>query len=155
MSEKQDVQQEEEQAAHEVVVDYEAEAPSLSGRSDLVFQAGHDPKTNEPKLRIVRNSGGGMFCKDWAPIALIDAILAKADPLTARALNDVHVNRSCNTGGFLLAIVKDLGVVQAKQDNSRHHERVPGATVLQALSARIAAAQTTNGGTKSPRKKAE
>jgi hypothetical protein len=129
----------------EIVVDYEAECDSLTARSVLTFQAGHDPKTNQPMLRISRNSGGGMFCKDWAPVELIDAILAKADPLTGRAFNDVHPGRSINQGSFTLAILKDLGVVQAKDDNSRHHERVAGKTVLEALAARIAAANSSKG----------
>jgi hypothetical protein len=133
----------------EVVVDYRAECDSLTARSVLTFEAGHDPKTNEPMLRIARNSGRGMYCKDWAPIASVDTILAKADPVTARTLNDVHPGKSINTGGFLLAILKDLGVVQAKDDNSRHHERMPGKTVLDALAARIAAANGIKGTRKS------
>jgi hypothetical protein len=129
-----------EEAAPEIVVDYEAECPSLTGRSVLTFQAGHDPQCNDPKLRIVRNSGRGMFCREWAPVALIDALLAAADPVTARTFHEVHPGKSINTGGFVLAILKDLGVVQPKDDNTRHHERVEGVTVLQALSQRIAEA---------------
>jgi hypothetical protein len=138
--------------APEVVVDYHAECDSLTARSVLTFEAGHDPKSNEPMLRISRNSGRGMYCKDWAPISSIDSILAKADPVTARTFNDVHPGKSINTGGFLLAILKDLGVVQPKEDNSRHHERVSGTTVLQALATRIAEANAVDSGSK-PRRK--
>lgn len=144
MSETQEAQEQEEQAAPEMVVDYEGECDSLTGRSVLTFQAGHDPQTNVPMLRIARNSGGGMYAKDWALVEHIDAILAKADPLTGRAFNDVHPGKSINTGSFILAILKDLGVVQAKDDNTRHHERVAGTTVLKALAARIAASQNAN-----------
>lgn len=152
MSEEQEVQQEGEQVVPDIVVDYEAECDSLTGRSVLTFQAGHDPQTNKPKLRIAKNSGRGMFCKDWAPVDHIDAILAKAEPVTARTFHDVHPGKSINTGGFILAILKDLGVVQAKEDNTRHHERVGGATVLQALSARIAQANSADAGSKTRRK---
>jgi hypothetical protein len=138
-----------EDEAPEVVIDYRAECDSLTARSVLTFEAGHDPKTNEPMLRISRNTGRGMYCKDWAPITLIDSILAKADPVTARTFNDVHPGKSINTGGFILAILKDLGVVQAKDDNTRHHERVAGKTVLEALAARIAAANSSKGNRKS------
>lgn len=141
MSEVQEEQQQEEQTAPEIVIDYEAECDSLTGRSVLTFQAGHHPDSNVPMLRIARNSGRGMFCKEWAPIEHIDAVLAKADPVTARTFNDVHPGKSINTGGFILAILKDLGVVQAKDDNTRHHERVAGTTVLKALAARIAESQ--------------
>jgi hypothetical protein len=148
MSEEQSPQQEEPEVP-EMIVDYEGEADSLTARSVLTFEAGRDPTTNEPMLRISRNSGRGMYCKDWAPIASIDRILQKTDPLTARAFNEVHPGKSINTGGFILAVLKDLGVVQAKDDNSRHHERVPGKTVLEALAARIAAANSSKGSRKS------
>jgi hypothetical protein len=92
-------------------------------------------------LRIARNSGGGMFCKEWASIELIDAVLDKADPVTARTFNEVHPGRSINTGGFILAILKDLGVVKSKDDNTRHQERVGGTTVLKALAGRLAESQ--------------
>jgi hypothetical protein len=151
MTEAENTTQVEEEAP-EMIVDYEGECPSLTERSVLTYQAGRDPRNNEPVLRIVRNTGGGMWARPWAPILLIDAILAKADPVTARTFNDVHPGRSINTGGFILAVVKDLGVVQPKDDNTRHHERVPGATVLQALATRIAEASATDTGGKSRRK---
>ena len=141
MNDSEEATQAEEEAP-EMIVDYEGECPSISGRSVLTFQAGHDPQTNEPKLRIVRNSRKGMFARDWASIALIDAILAKADSVTGRTFQDVHPGRSVNSQSFILGIVKDLGVVQPKDDNSRQHERVPGMTVLQALAARIAEGNT-------------
>jgi hypothetical protein len=141
MSQEEDMQQEEEKACPEMIVDYEGECHSLTERSVLTFQAGRNPEGNVPVLRIARNSGGGMYAKDWAPVEHIDAILEKADPLTGRAFNDVHPGKSINTGSFILAILKDLGVVQAKDDNTRHHERVPGMTVLKALAARIAESQ--------------
>lgn len=154
MNQTENTSQEEGEAT-EIVIDYEADADSLTGRSVLRYHAGHDPRNNEPLLRIAKNSGRGMFCKDWAPVALIDAILAKADPVTARSFHDVHPGKSINTGGFILAILKDLGVVQPKDDNTRHRERVPGITVLQALAKRITEANATDGVGKTRRKKAE
>ena len=153
MSEEENTQQEE-QAAPEMIVDYEAECPSITGRSTLTFQAGRMPDQENPvpHLRIAANSGKGMACLDWAPIALIDAVIAKAGSVTARTFDEVHPGKSINTGGFILAIVKDLGVVQPKNDNTRHHERVAGATVLQALSKRIAEASAADGASKTRRK---
>lgn len=153
MSEEQDTQQEE-QSAPKMIVDYEAECPSVTGRSFLTFQAGRlpDQENPVPHLRISRNSGGGMFCKEWAPIQQIDAIIAKAENVTARTFDEVHPGRSINTGGFILAIVKNLGVVQPKEDNTRHHERVPGMTVLQALSKRITEANAAEDAGKTRRK---
>jgi hypothetical protein len=137
MSEAQDAQaQEQEEAVPEMVVDYEAECESLTGRSVLTFQIGHEPEGDEPQLRILRNSGKGMFCRDWAPVARIDAILTKADVVSVRILNDVHPGKSINTGGFILAILRELGVVQPKEE-SRCHERVPGASLRQAITFKL------------------
>jgi hypothetical protein len=65
-------------------------------------------------------------------VSKIDALLTKNTELSARTFNEVHPGRSINTGGFILAVLKNLGVVKLKEE-SRHHERVPGATLLQAL----------------------
>lgn len=115
---------------------YEGQCPSLTGRSVLSFQLGRDPQSNEPHLRILRNSGKGMWAKSWAAVGHIDAILAKADQVSARTFHDVHPGKSINTGGFILAILKDLGVVRPKE-GSRCHERVPGASLQQAITFKI------------------
>lgn len=144
MPETVEDQPSDEAPVQEIIVDYEGQCDSLTGRSVLTYQAGRHPESNTPMFRLLRNSGGGMFCRDWAPIAEIDAVLAKADPVTARSLNEVHPGRSTNTGGFLAAVAKDLGVIQAKEDNTRHHELVPGKTMLKALAERIAEAADAN-----------
>jgi hypothetical protein len=144
-----------EEATVEMIVHYEAECPSLTGRSMLTYQLGRDPrdKENTPLLRISHNSGRGMHFKGWAPVPHIEEILAKATDITARTLNEVHPNRSSNTGGFLVAALKDLGVVQAKEGNTRLHERVPGAGILKAIESRITDAAGAE--VKKARKKAE
>jgi hypothetical protein len=137
----------EEEATVEMIVHYEAECPSLTGRSTLSWALGRDPrdKENTPLLRISRNSGRGMHFKGWAPVAHIEDILAKAEDITARTLNEVHPGRSTNTGGFLVAVLKDLGVVRVKEENTRIHERVPGAGILKAIESRITESAGTDG----------
>jgi hypothetical protein len=137
----------------ELVVDYQGVCPSLTGRSVLTFQIGRHPDDvhRSLHLRIARNSGGGMFCKDWASLAAVDEILRNANPVTARSFWALHPGRSINTAGFVLAILKDLGVVQPKNDNTRHHERVSGPTLLEAVHARMS--QPTDDGGKAKRHK--
>lgn len=127
MSQEQDVQQQEE-AAPEIAADFEAQCPSLTGRSTLTYQVGRLKDGAGMQFRIARNTGKGMFCKDWAPVSVIDALLAKASEVSARTFNEVHPGKSINTGGFILAVLKDLGVVKPKGE-SRQHERVPGASL--------------------------
>jgi hypothetical protein len=96
-------------------------------------------------LRISRNSGGGMFAKDWAAVARIEEVLAKAKDITARTLNEVHPGKSVNTGGFLLGILKDLGVVEPSEENTRLHRCVPGVGILKAIESRITDAAGVDG----------
>jgi hypothetical protein len=135
---------------------FEAECASLTGRSRLTFQAGRLKGSNGAlHIRLVKNSGKGMFCKDWASIESIDAIVARADAITARTFNAVHPGKSINTGGFILAVLNDLGVVQAKDDNSRHHERIANMTLADAVAARIAEANGSTSSKATRKSKAE
>lgn len=110
---------------------------SLSGQSSLTYAIGRNPEDQSLHLRIVANSGGGMFCDEWASGADIDAIVQSNLVLISRSMCELHAGRSINTGGFVLAILKHLGLVRVNAENSRHHEMVPGTTFEQvALSAK-------------------
>ena len=112
------------------------ECPSLSGQSILTYAIGRNPEDQSLHLRIVANSGGGMFCDEWASGSDIDAIVQSNLVLISRSMSELHAGRSINTGGFVLAILKNLGLVRVNAENSRHHEMVPGTTFEQvALSA--------------------
>jgi hypothetical protein len=109
---------------------------SLSGKSTLTYAIGRHPEDQSLHLRIVANTGGGIFCDEWASGADIDAIVQSHPVLISRSMGELHAGRSINSGGFVLAILKHLGLVRVNAENSRHHEMVPGTTFEQvALSA--------------------
>lgn len=110
---------------------YTGECPSLSGQSTLTYAIGRHPEDQSLHLRIVANSGGGMFCDEWASGAEIDALVQSSTALISRSMCDLHAGRSINTGGFVLAVLKHLGLVRVNAENSRHHEMVPGTTFEQ------------------------
>ena len=99
--------------------------PSISGRSTLTFALGKHETEGTWHLRIVGNSGGGMFCDEWAPGLDIDAVVVGATALTSRSFDVLHPGRSINTAGFVLATLKHLGLIRTSAENSRHHEHVP------------------------------
>ena len=107
------------------------ECLSLSGQSSLTYAIGRNPEDQSLHLRIVANSGGGMFCDEWASGADIDALVQSNLVLISRSMCELHAGRSINTGGFVLAILKHLGLVRVNAENSRHHEMVPGTTFEQ------------------------
>ena len=107
------------------------ECPSLSGQSTLTYAIGRHPEDQSLHVRIVANSGGGMFCDEWASGSDIDALVQSRTVLISRSMCELHSGRSINTGGFVLSVLKHLGLVRVNAENSRHHEMVPGTTFEQ------------------------
>ncbi len=104
------------------------DCPSISGRSTLTYAIGRHKDTVELHLRIVENSGKGMWFDGWASGKDIDAIVKGQDELTAKSFHALHPGKSINTGGFVLAVLKDLGLIRANEENTRLHEHVPATT---------------------------
>ncbi len=58
--------------------------------------------------------------------------------LTSRSFDGLHPGRSINTAGFVLAVLKHLGLVRVNGENSRQHECVvPNTTFDQVAMAAI------------------
>ena len=114
-----------------------SDCPSLSGRSTLTYLVGKHEAEGTLYLCIARNSGGGMWCKDWATVSAIEAIVVGAKELTAKSFHGLHPGKSINTGGFVLAALRDLGLLQPSEPNSRHHEHVPMTSVEEAVTGRL------------------
>ena len=110
---------------------YTGECLSLSGQSTLTYAIGRHREDQSLHLRIVANSGGGMFCDEWASGAAIDALVQSSTVLISRSMCKLHEGKSINTGGFVLSVLKHLGYVRVNAENSRHHEMVPGTTFEQ------------------------
>lgn len=118
-----------------IEVIHKGQCPSLSERSTLEFAVGRHSEDGTLWLAITGNSGGGMWCKDWASASNIQDIVLGAERLTAKSFHSLHEGRSINTGGFVLAAIGALGLVRVNAENSRIHEHVPGATFEKAVSA--------------------
>jgi hypothetical protein len=116
---------------------YEGTGPSLTGRSNLTFMIGRHQDDGSLHLRIAANDGGGMFCKDWASAGAIEAIVLKATELTSKSFQVLHPGRSINTAGFVLAALKELGLVRPNEQNTRFHEHVPGTCIADLLASRM------------------
>ena len=117
---------------------YQSEVPSLSERSMLGYEVGRHTVDGTLYLRIVSNSGKGMWSKDFASASDIQSIVIGATELTAKSFHELHSGRSINTGGFVLAAVKGLGFIRPNAENTRLHEHVPTTTFEQVVMARIA-----------------
>ena len=122
-----------------IQVIHTGETLSLSGRSTLEFSIGRHSEDGMLHLAISANrGGGGMWCKDWASASAIHEVVLGAEGLTAKSFHCLHVGRSINTGGFVLAAVRELGLIRANAENGRIHEHVPGMTFEKAVAAYFA-----------------
>ena len=118
---------------------YIGNCPSVSGRSTLTYAVGKHETENTLHLRIADNTGNGMWCKDWASAQAIEAIVMGAQELTAKSFHGLHPGKSINTGGFVLAALRDLGLIRPNVLNTRLHEHVPMTTLEQAVMDRMSA----------------
>lgn len=110
---------------------FTGECPSLSGRSNLTFAIGRKPEDSGLHMRIVSNDGGGMFYDGWVEAERIDTIVRGSTQLTSEAFQALHPGRSVNTAGFVLASLKQLGLIRINAQNTRLHEHVPATTFEQ------------------------
>jgi hypothetical protein len=125
-----------------IKVIYEGECPSISGRSTLSYAVGRHADDKTLHLAITGNSGKGMFAADWAPASAIQEVVLGAFGLTGASFHGLHEGRSCNTGPFILAAIKALGLVRANAENTRIHEHVPGATFEKVVMALVSQANS-------------
>lgn len=76
---------------------------SISGQSTLTYEIGKHRAEGSLHLRITRNTGGGMWCKDWASFEAIEAIVlgagAQGKELSLFAPWKVHQYRRLRAGG--------------------------------------------------------
>src|SRR5687768_7039354 len=102
-----------------------ATCPSLSGKSTLTYELGCDDKAGL-QLRIAKNSGKGMFSAAWVPWERVGALLeGHGDkPVTSHSLWPLFKGTSVNTAGFLLAALKQEGLVRVLDGKARGYRRL-------------------------------
>lgn len=106
---------------------FTGECPSVSGRSTLTYAIGRHPDQSL-HLRLVSNTGSGMFCGEWASGDRINSITLGTQELTSRSFNALHPGKSINTGGFVMSALRHLGLLRPRSANTRFHEHIPGST---------------------------
>lgn len=91
--------------------------PSLSGRSELTYHIGCVAKLIY--LRLFLNTGKGYFNREWIPFNSIKEVITNEATISAASLRQIFVGKSVNTGGFFLAVLKDLKLIQNSLANPR------------------------------------
>jgi len=101
---------------------HQASCQKLSGRAQgqLNYQIAYSDTVNQLFLRIVANSSGGYFSKEWVPVETIvsslDAVIRSGVPFTAPKLIPAFVSKSQNNAGFMAAVLLAEGVLEKVAD---------------------------------------
>ena len=123
--------------------------PSLSGKSKLTYEIGAG-SASEICVRVTKNTGAGMFSKAWVALDQVHK-LVNDKPITSTTLAPLFKGGSTNSAGFLLAVMKQEGLVQAA---GRAYERLDGKTffaeIKTLMGSPVKAASKTKAATSKP-----
>lgn len=115
-----------------------ADCPSLSERSTLTYKIGCDP---EIQFRICGNTGGGFFNDEWVPFSAIQKVINKMPKgvaVTSSTFSSIFAGKSNNTSGFLLAVMKHVGLAKALAGAVRGYEFLDTTEFIAEMDALIA-----------------
>lgn len=101
-----------------------ASCPSLSSKSTLTYNIGCNTE-GEIQFQVIANDGGGFWNDDWVAQQSIQEVLdsqAHGHDLTSATFRAIYPSKSTNSPGFLLAVLKDVGLVQVSRTNQRCYE---------------------------------
>ena len=110
----------------EVRVVRSVQCDSLSGKSKLNYEFGLLAEKGV-QFRIVSNSGGGMFWKDWISMEEVFTVLASpevSEAISATVFKVIFAGRSINTQSFLMAALRNEGVIRPHSTKPRGYEVV-------------------------------
>lgn len=98
-----------------------ATANKLGKRAEgsIHYQILADIDRHDLFISITANDSGGYFSSEVVPLAKVQACLDKYEastPFPSKALNDAFVGLSSNNAGFLSAILRSEGVLNAAPD---------------------------------------
>lgn len=90
---------------------YQSKCPRLKGGGKLTYQIGERESDSTLHLRILENPGGGTYHVHWLCGRSIENTLSSKSKWTGQDLNDFMDSGDNNVGGFVLAALKDIGLV--------------------------------------------
>ena len=111
--------------------------PSLSGKSTLTYNIGCNA-LSEVQFQVIANTGGGYWNADWVAQQSIQQVLNKqpnGKDITSATLRAIYPSKSVNSPGFLLAVLKDVGLVGTTATNPRCYELLDPTAFIAEVSA--------------------
>lgn len=126
--------------------------PSLSGKSKLTYQIGCDAESTI-HFRVISNTGSGYFSNEKVSMDSIGKAIGESKSVTAFTLQSVYKGKSFNNGGFLLAVLKQEGLVSTSKENPRQYQPADPSKFMAEIQKLISSDGKTEGKPSSPAKK--
>lgn len=118
---------------------------SVTGKSFIHYELGNDPE-GVLHIRITVNTGGGYFSNEWIRF---DAIYKELDqigaqPVTSYHLKQLYEGKSVNTPAFLLAAMKNEGLLIPHPERARCYAKTDPSDFIKAIQALAEKPRTSN-----------
>jgi len=128
---------------------------SVTGKSFIHYELGNDPE-GVLHIRITVNTGGGYFSKEFVRF---DAIYKELDRIgdqqvTSYHLKPLYEGKSVNTPAFLLAAMKNEGLLVPHPEKARCYAKTDPSDFIKAIQA-LADKPTTGNNKPEPKPKAK
>lgn len=92
--------------------------PSLSGRTTLAYHVGW--LEDKIYFQLHDNSSGGLFSKEWVSLERLS--IEEGKPISSTSIQALFSGRSANTGGFLLGVLLNEGLIKPIEGKGRHYQ---------------------------------
>ena len=93
-----------------------------SGKATLTYHIGCTTD-KDIQFRVTTNTGGGLFSPEWISLSAIQPAFEQAPfPLTSFPLINLYQGKSTNTPAFLMAVLKNEGLVRNLEGKIRGYE---------------------------------
>lgn len=118
---------------------------SVTGKSYIHYEVGNNPE-GVMHIRIITNTGGGYFSNEWVRF---DAIYKDLDqigdqPVTSYHLKQLYEGKSVNTPAFLLAAMKNEGLLIPHPERARCYAKTDPSDFIKAIQALVEKPATSN-----------
>ena len=109
-----------------------------SGKTTLTYHIGCTTD-KDIQFRIVANTGGGLFSPEWILLSAIQPAFEQAPfPLTSYPLINLYQGKSTNTPAFLMAALKNEGLVRNLEGKIRGYEILDSKSFMDEMNALMA-----------------
>ena len=109
-----------------------------SGKATLTYHIGCTTD-KDIQFRVVANTGGGLFSPEWVSLSAIQPAFEQAAfPLTSYPLINLYQGKSTNTPSFLMAALKNEGLVRNLEGKVRGYEIIDSTAFMDEMNSLMA-----------------